>query len=303
MALTLQQLKDRKHGIGGSDAAAILGLSKWKTPLDIFFDKTSEEVNEDEKLSSSQEWGNILEPVIINKFEKETGLTCVIKNEKIIHPKHNFMLSNIDAFIPSENAILECKTADKMLASEWSLEGGDNIPDYYLIQCAHYAEVMNVKKVYIAVLIGGNDFRIYHYNANQQLQDVIVQKEEKFWNENVLKRIPPQPLSYQDCQNLWKQSKNIVIESNQDIEEAFYKLKSLKEEIQSKEKEVESLQKDICSFMGEADTLITNNSEKLCTWKSQSAKRIDTNLLKVQNPEIYDKYLKESSFRVFRLNK
>lgn len=71
MALTKQQLIARKQGIGGSDAAAILGLSQWKSPLDIFFDKL--DTGEPEQINTPfTEWGIRLESAIVHKFQDKT---------------------------------------------------------------------------------------------------------------------------------------------------------------------------------------------------------------------------------------
>jgi len=192
VALTLEQKKIRMSGIGGSDCAAILGISKWKTPLEVYLDKIYEPT-EDKDISPAIEWGNRLEKVIIEAFQDKTGKQCELEPRTLRHPKHDFMLANIDARIVGENAILECKTAGQFMAKYWSTDGGEALPEDYLLQCAHYAEVLDVDTVYVAVLIGGRDFRMYHYKRNPRLAETIIAAEHNFWHNHVLKRIAPEP--------------------------------------------------------------------------------------------------------------
>jgi putative phage-type endonuclease len=303
MTITLEQLKARKEGIGGSDAAAILGISKWSTPLDVFFNKTNAEV-EEQALTPAQEWGNRLEPVIIQKFQDATGLQCKTSTETFKHKEYPFMLANIDAFIPEENAVLEIKTANTYAAKEWSMEGGDNLPDYYLTQCAHYAEVLGVEKVYVAVLIGGSDFRVYNYNRTPRLQQAIIEKEHNFWHNNVLKHIPPEPVTIEDSLKLWQLSGQDVTKVAGDEQEALIaELWQIKEQT----KELEDLYKDksktLFTYFQDAEALVDRYGNKLATWKSQAYTRLDMERLKAECQDIYKKYLKQSQTRVFRMMK
>jgi len=313
MSLTLEQKKNRKAGIGGSDAACILGLSKWSTPLDIFFDKISEEVEED-ITTPNQEWGSLLEPLIVKKFESTTGYKVIqqeeafgVKNDTPLnHPEHKFMLANIDGYIPEINAILEVKTADKSIAFKWSNESEDDIPEEYLIQCAHYVKVLeqhDIKTAYVAVLIGGNDFRIYKYTRNKELEKVIVKKEMQFWNENVLNKIPPQPMTTDDCLKLWPNSIQNTKIADLDCEEIFYKIKAIKGELTEKEKELKSLQTILFDYMKDSEVLEDTSGDKLCTWKTQTTERFDTKSFKDALPDLFEKYKKKSESRVLRLTK
>lgn len=149
--LTEQQLRERKKGIGGSDAAAVCGLSKWKTPLDVYLDKTTDKI---EQLEENRfiYWGNRLEPVIIERYEEETGKP-VVRCAAVASHKYTFMLANIDGMLPNDGGILECKTADARTSKNWGESGSDYFPDEYLIQCAHYAIICDAPYVDLAVLM------------------------------------------------------------------------------------------------------------------------------------------------------
>lgn len=300
MALTLEQLKQRRHGLGGSDAAAILGISKWKTPLDIFFDKVEEDRVEQE-LTPVIEWGNRLEPVLVQKFQELTGKKVELREGIVKHPKYDFMLANIDGFIPEENAILECKTTDRFMSKEWEEEGSDKLPDYYLTQCAHYAEVLGVDKVYVAVLIGGNNFKVYEYNRTQKLHDVIIAAEKHFWESHVLTKIPPEPSSVSDCQKLWRDAiEGQAIAANEDVAATITDMRRLNSLIKNFQLDYKKKSMEIYSFMKEAELLNNLNGEIVATWKNQTTNRFDMELFKQEHPELISKYIKQSSFRVLR---
>ncbi len=303
MTITLEQLKARKEGIGGSDAAAILGISKWNTPLDVFLNKTNAEV-EEQALTPAQEWGNRLEPVIIQKFQDATGLQCKTSTETFKHKEYPFMLANIDAFIPEENAVLEIKTANAWSAKDWALEGGDNLPDYYLTQCAHYAEVMGVEKVYVGVLIGGSDFRVYNYNRTPRLQAVIIEKENAFWHNHILKRVPPAPVTIEDSLKLWQFSNPDTTKVAGEEEEALVtELLMLKEQTKELEERYKDKSKILFAYLQDAESLVDRYGNKLATWKNQAYTRLDMERLKTECKDVYTKYLKQSQTRVFRTMK
>lgn len=311
MALTPEIKLARKSGLGGSDAAAILGLSKWKTPLDIFMDKISDDIEEDVN-TPNQEWGHRLEPVILQKFQEDKKLLIrpmheafkLKEHEMLWHPKHKFMFANVDGFIPAENAVIEIKTADKFLAKDWDIEGTDKIPDYYLTQCAHYAEVLGVKKVYIAVLIGGNDYRTYCYEANQRLQDLLVEREKNFWENYVLTKTCPPSQTIEDSRKRWNQSiEDSTKIATEEIEALYHDLMRTKAHIKALEAVEKEKTMQLFEFLQDTEVLLDMQSKKLCTWKSQTTNRFDTNAFKALYPELYAQFTKESSSRVLRLAK
>jgi len=306
MALTIEQRKARRLGIGGSDIAAIVGISRWATPLDVYLEKISTEDPYEEEGSligpNPKEWGNIMEPIIIKQFETIQGVSCITGLDVFVHPQYDYMRANIDAKVVGENAILECKTAGQYASKEWSSLGGDNIPEPYLLQCAYYAEIVDVSKVYIAVLIGGNDFRIYHYERNPKLGQLVLDKAHNFWNNHVLKRIPPEPINLEDACKLWRDTlSDNVKEISPDVELIIKDLRALK----AQEKVIRELynekQAQICAFMQEDIAIKDAYGQLLLTWKPQISNRFDSTRFKADHPEMYALYTKTMQSRVFKL--
>lgn len=311
MALTTQQKKLRATGIGGSDVAAIFGISPWATPLDIYNSKTCKEFIDDEP-DVRAEWGNRLEPVILKAFEEKSGCKVVsmeetfgISKEQVLrHPEFPFMLANIDGFIPEEKAVLEIKTADKYMAQYWG-EAEDGIPESYLLQCAHYRIVCDailppVDKVYSAVLIGGNDFRIKKYEKNEKLERLIIEKEYSFWNEYVVPMKMPPPLTLKDMQNYWKTEDKATLVAGEREWELYFRLMNDKKHLKTLSEYVEQSEKTLKMLLQANEALVDDKGRTLLTWKSQTANRLDIDRLKKDHPDLVKDYMKVTEGRVFR---
>jgi len=283
-----QALMERKKGIGGSDCAAICGLSKWRTPLQVWEDKRglSGPVPDNEPMR----WGRMLEPVVRQRYSDVTGRAVRLPDSVLQHPSYDFMLANIDGFT-DDNRGIEVKTS--AYPSGWGEEGTDDIPIGYIFQVQHYMMITALPVFDVPVLIGGNDFRIYEVPADKELQELILNKETAFW-ELVQNNIPPAPVSYEDVVRLYRNSQAKTITASEQVEEAVRWLK----EVRAKKKEVdereESLKMAIMEFMKDSDTLLNIGGDPIATWKTGKAtKRLDLKALQIEQPEIYLKYLKE----------
>jgi putative phage-type endonuclease len=208
-------LADRRSGIGGSDAAAVLGLSKWKTPFAVYQEKVGEilETTENEAML----WGKALEPVIRQQYAERTGRAVLVPDGMLTHPKHSFMLANLDGFT-DDKRIVEIKTA--RTADEWGEPGTDEVPQAYLIQVQHYMAVTGFPVADVAVLIGGQDFRLYEVPADAELQEMMIEGEAEFW-KRVVDRNPPDATSFADVVARYGRTSNgMVIEASGSIVKA-----------------------------------------------------------------------------------
>jgi len=299
--LTDKQLEDRRKGIGGSDAAAICGLSSYRTPLQVYLEKTG---NNQEKLDSPHiYWGNKLESQVAEEYETQTGKELEISEETFFSKENPFMLANIDRKIKYENAILECKTSASYMRNQWGTPGTDQMPTSYLLQCAHYAITLNVDYVDLAVLIDTHDFRIYRYNRNEKLENNLIRKEKQFWEENVIKRIPPSPINLEDALKLWKQSNNgELVTATSIIEQHVEKVKQYIEQIKILEREKDSSELLIKSYLKEAEFLNDSCGRLLISWKGNETTRFDVSSFKKEHEDLYNKFLKKANQRRFLLH-
>ncbi len=285
-------LRERKNYLGGSDLGAIAGLNPYRTALDVYLDKTSDDIRCE--TSPAMRWGTLLEDTIAKEYAEVTGQTIEIEPNTIYHPSMKFLGANIDRWVGDKEYVLECKTAGFTRGKEWGEEGTDQIPESYLVQVAYYAAICAVPKVDIAVLIGGQDFRIYTYERTKELEDKLIKIACNFWHNHIEKMIPPKCVSTRDTFNLFPQSNyhEIVAESN--IIEKLQELKGAKEEESRIQNTIEKLKTDIQEFMRDYDVLIDNNGNVIATWKNSTPRSFFD--LKRFKDEAKDLYLKYSSY-------
>jgi len=189
-------LEWRQKGIGGSDIAAICGMSRYKSPMAVYLDKIGElpPVEDNPKMKA----GRILEPVVADWFAEETGMKVWRQNAIFQHPQYPFMLANIDRWLPGQNAGLECKNTSEYSRHDWE---GTQAPTEYILQCNHYMAVTGADRWYIAVLIGGWDFQWRVIERDEELIKNLITIEHEFWHEHVLTKNPP-AFSHQDTELL-----------------------------------------------------------------------------------------------------
>lgn len=295
----LEWLRERQCGIGGSDVGAILGINKYKTPFEVYIEKT-EPITEVKEQSESAYFGDIFEDVVAKEFEKRTGKK-VRRDRK--HYKHNdypFMVANIDRRVVGENAILECKTANQFLMKEWE---GEEIPASYLVQVQHYLAVTGAEIGYIAVLIGGQKFIWKEVQRDEELIEMIIESEKDFWKK-VQDETPPALDGSSAAENYIKE-KYKQAESEKAIELGFeYKDKiktylEKKEQLKVFETEVKELENQIKFEMGRAEYAYAPGYT--LSWKNVSSSKVDSKKLKSEYPEIYEKVIKENKSRRFAI--
>jgi len=282
-------LRERKNYLGGTDLAAVCGLNPYRTALDVYLDKTSDDISED--TNAAMRWGTLLEDVVAGAYSEDTGFRVSIEPNTIYHSEHKFLGANIDRWVGDKEYVLECKTAGFTKAKEWGEVGTDQIPESYLVQVAYYAAICDVPKVDIAVLIGGQDFRIYTYNKNKDLEDKIIKIGVNFWNNHIEKRIPPKCVNTRDTFNLFPQSHHHEIVAESNIMEKLEQLKAAKEEENRIADTIEKLKTDIQEFMRDYDVLIDNHGNVIATWKNTAPRScFDLKRFKEEAKEMYLKY-------------
>lgn len=291
-------LRYRKRGIGGSDVAAILGISKWNSAISLWMHKT-DQTNTPLLENEAMQWGTIMEPVIRNHFAEVTGKKVVEVKAILQHPEHPFMLADIDGISTDDEgnpAILEIKTASEYKRSEWE----QGVPAYYQTQVQHYLCVTGVQKAYVAVLIGGNSFKVYEVDADVEIQSMLVAVEKDFWNK-VKNMIRPEMDGSDAARNLLDSlyrggvSESIVLpETAIEYVDAFVEACAEEDNAKAKKQDAANHIKEI---MGDYDRAVCQGHN--ISWKSVSSERLDSKALKEKEPDIYEKYVKKSVSRRF----
>ena len=192
-----QWLEWRRKGIGGSDASIVLGISPFATARDLYFDKLGVVSYKDDNSNwVALQIGHLLEDLVAEIFHKKTGFPIYQIKKMFYHPLYPYMLADVDYFVtlPSgETAILEIKTTNYNGKDAWWMDGKETVPVNYEAQGRHYMAVTNLNHVFYCCLYGNSEDNVIirHIERDAAYEEELTALEGIFWNENVLKKIPP----------------------------------------------------------------------------------------------------------------
>jgi len=290
----------RRMGIGGSDASVVCGINRYKSPVELWMEKTGQLPHQE--AGEPAYWGTVLEPLVRGEFTKRTGIEVIPVNQILQSEAYPFMTANLDGQCEHPNygtCVFEAKTASAFKAGEWD----DAIPDEYMLQIQHYMAVTGYMGTYIAVLIGGNTFKWRFVERDDDLIGKLIQLEQEFW-WYVQESVPP-PLdgSEASAKFISERFPNSVPRSKIELPDDAaalirqYDIANEKvEEFTGQKQEAENLLKEM---LGDNEAGTVGN--RLITWKSVSQERLDGKTLKAEHPALYKKYANTSSFRRFSI--
>ena len=287
--------QDRTKYIGGSDIGAILGLSKFRTPLEVWMEKTGKEVRHPDSLPLR--YGSFAEEFVASEYARTTGVELLHDESIFIHPIHPMMSAHVDRFVLGNGLgkpatrLLECKTANPFARGEWGEPGTDQVPMSYLCQCIWYMAITGIEQCDLAVLFGNSDFRIYEIARDLELEALVIEKALHFWNEYVLKDIPPPAQTEGDYQALFKKSDPFkAIEANPKTVELIRKLQSLSKQSGDVDEHITQIKQHIMNEMKEAEVL-RYQGNVIATWKAPKPNfRLDSKRLEVEEKEIFERF-------------
>lgn len=292
--LTKEQLEERRGYIGASDAAAVLGLSRWATPLSVWAEKTGQFVPEDISERVSVKIGHKLEQAVAELFMEKTGKKVHRVNETLFHPNHKFLACNLDRRVVGERAVLQCKTASAWKADEWD---GEEIPREYIIQEMHELAVSGMDRAYIAVLIGNQDFKMRVIERDENALSDMVRREVDFWENFVAPKVMPGVMSG-DGDTLTKifpvaeEGKEIALDS--EAAAICEVLEGMSSDKGALERQIEEQRNRLKKLLGVADI------GRVGPWKIKWGNvggRFRAKELKEQMPDIYAKFKAKATTR------
>ncbi len=291
-------LELRKKGIGGSDASVVCGINKYKSPVELWLEKTNQLPYQE--AGEAAYWGTQLEPIVKSEFTKRTGIAVKDLKQLLQSEEHPFMLANLDGVCEHPefgSCVFEAKTASAFKAGEWE----DDIPDEYMLQIQHYMAVTGFKGAYIAVLIGGNSFRWKFVERDDELIAILINLETDFWKHVQNNTPPPLDGSEASAKFLADKFSDSKADSKIDLPDnaadlilQYEAAKERLDEITEQKQRVENLLKQMLGN-NELGTIGGN----IVSWKAISQERLDTKTLKAEHPTLYKKYAVTTSYRRF----
>jgi putative phage-type endonuclease len=295
--------QDRSKYIGGSDLGAILGLSPYKTPLDVWLEKTGKHC--EQKDSLPLRFGSFAESFVASEYARATANALTEYPQAISHPQHPYLQGHIDRFVTADSNsalfnddgsctashILECKTANPFTQSQWGDTGSDEVPMSYLAQCHWYLSLTQLERCDLAVLFGNSDFRIYQIYRDKDLEATLIDTAIQFWQKHVIADVPPTGQTVGDYQKLFgKEMPGKTKEASHEIRMLIDSIKDINAVMDTKEQELEAIKKMIMEQMQEAQEL-TYEGKVLATWKRPKASfRFDSKRFEAEHPDLFSLY-------------
>lgn len=268
-------MPDRKQLIGGSDVAAILGVSKWKTPFQLYQEKIGafvEEITPEKQKVFDR--GHRWEPVVIEMMVDELksrghDVEIIARNERYLDPEYSFLACEIDVELRIDGEELngEIKTVHPFAAKEWGEPETDEVPIYYAAQVMHGLMIMPRRRSIIAALIGADDLRIHFMARDEETITGIRAKEIEFW-QRIQDKNPPPPIDPEDVKWLYQRDGGTAIAASYDILEMVQHLKDMKARAKEQEGQIELLSARIKAFMGTNAVLLGPDGKPLAAWKN-----------------------------------
>lgn len=281
-------LNERKKGIGGSDVAAILGLSKWSTPYQVYADKRGEA--EDRPGNVDMLIGTMLEPWLFDEYKRVEGADIQKIGEILYDKEYPFLFANVDGL--REDRVVEFKTARD--DSEWGQPGTDQCPAAYVLQVQHYMRVADKPLCDIGVLFKSSrvpELVIYRVERDDELLAMVVPKLVEFW-QCVVDGVAPVAISSDDANWKYRKSEPSAIAATDEIAETAAILRQVKADLKDLEEQKDVLEAKIKEYMQTNDVLKCG-SEILATWKTaKGATKIDADRLRAEQPDLAKQYSK-----------
>jgi putative phage-type endonuclease len=263
----------RKKGIGGSDAAAVLGVSPFKSPLRLWMEKRGEVEAEQIENRQAVYWGTMLEKVVAEEYERRTNRHTVETNSVSVHRSIPWMICNVDRFVnySGPRLILEIKTTGIFAfnASDWGADGSAQVPPYYYAQAQHNIAVTDSAQCDMPVLIGGNDYRCYSLPRDEAFISVLIARETEFVRL-LRKGIKPDPINLEDLRILFPaHSPGAHMDADETTAQAWARLANIKVQLNRLKAESREHEYTIKGAMKTAEHLSFNGA-KLATWRTGS---------------------------------
>lgn len=294
--------KLRSTTIGGSDAAAILGLNPYKSPYALWAEKTGKVIPEDISQKEAVRLGTDLEDYVAYRFMEATGKHVRRENYTVFRDDMPYAHANYDRLVIGERAGLEIKTTNALHLSKFK---NGEFPANYYCQCVHYMMVSGLERWYLAVLVLGIEFKVFVIERDEAEIEALRMAEENFWYQ-VQNGLPPEvdgtdstvdalnaafPVSDPDADavDLTGCAADLLI-----LDECSQQIKALDEK-------KAAAQARIMEAMGTAER--GGYGSYSVTWKTQKRSTFDRKKWEKDHGEIPQDYFKSSESRTFRFKK
>lgn len=289
----------RKQYIGGSDAAAVVGMNPWVSPYALWAEKSGIVPSFEGNLIT--EVGSYLEEFVAQKFEEATGKKVRRCNLSMINDKYPFAIANVDRLIVGERAGLEIKTTSSLLTKKFK---GGEFPEQYYCQCTHYLAVTGLERWYLAVLIGNRELKIFCIERDEEEISALMEAERVFF-DRIKNNQPPavdgMEATSKALGDVFAQTneEKVSLTQHEGVVEEYMRLSAEIDKLKIRKDELANGIKSVLGNSTEGESVMFKVS-----WRPQERSSVDIKALQRDFPQInLNKYTKKSVSRVFRVNR
>ena len=290
-------LMRRRKTIGGSDAAGIVGLSRWASPFSVWADKTGRAAEKEDTEAMRQ--GLDLEDYVARRWMEETGKRVYRLPAMLYHPKYPFAHADVDRMVIGENAGLECKTTFSLDLKQFN---GVEFPVQYYAQCVHYLAVTGAGRWYLAVLAYGRGFFTFVLERDQAEIDALMAAEADFW-KLVEQDTPPDADGSEATSAALREIFPISEQTTADLfgrDTVLREYMRLKEDKKALDTRIGEIENTIKADMGEAESGLCGSFH--ISWKSQNRQTFQAKEFAKDHPSIdLAPYYKNTNHRPFKV--
>lgn len=251
--LTVEQKEIRRKGLGATDCAVVMGLSRYKTAYELWLEKTGRAEEATILTDDRLHLRHAHEETISREYARRRNVKLRRVNQTIFHKRLPFMLCNLDRVIIGQKKIVECKSASGFMRGHWGETGTDEAPIEYLLQVQHQMACSEYEDSDIAALIDIDDYRIYATPRNEKVIAKIEDACEKFWIENVLADVPPPPTTRGDLKLMYPINNGKFIECGSNVHLLLDDIETIKNQIKESTSDKEKLEKELIEIIADND--------------------------------------------------
>lgn len=312
---------NRHLGLGGSDLPAVLGLSRWRSKLDVYLEKIGEAPPQEDTVAMFR--GRLFEAAIIEEYERIMGIKTTMPMAPFVHPTCPYLRGNVDRIVtPTRIAEVKCTRH----RDSWGEPGTNQIPEDHTIQSMTYLaleerwEVCDVVVCVVSEMVDhviksnicdlaylqrfardvvrATGISIYPVLKDRVLCDFLVETANQFWTQHVLPRVPPLPSTLAEAQRAYRAISGKVLAVNADFVANLKKYAAMGRDIKALEADRERLQLDLVLEMGEASTA-TYGDKVVATWNESKRQALSYQRFRDEQPEMFARYSEEKRERRF----
>lgn len=286
-------LEQRRHGIGSSDASIIMGLSAWESPYTLWEQKTGRAPLDppvDHATEELREWGNRLEPIIREAASEKLGLNIVKTDDAWANKKNPWLRANLDGIVPGQDTIFEFKNTSAFNRAQWD----GQIPDHAEIQVHHTGLVTGWTDAVVAGLVGGNHLSIHHITLNENILEMMMDAEQRFW-QHVENDTAPDVDWHQRTKEAmvteWRQTRTTGTQevAEQDARKWVEQYHAAHADEQAAKKRKTEATNHLMKLMAGHDQIATGDT----IWAKTKRGRLDEKRLQAEQSEMFDRYTRQ----------